>query len=137
MGILHSSMQFSRKNGQKRFQPLEVYARCFYLFVDGGTVSPRAIKELWDRQVEEGYTLPSDHKIRIFRSLMRRTFNLLAAEANAGIRSKPSKFIPVFMLINWSYTKGSVKHQDHIDYLMENLCELVQSEEFADVGGEA
>ena len=123
--------QIFSSSGKSRFQDLEVYARCLYRYLGGSSPFAAPVKEFWSRQLEPDFTLPSDNKIRNFRLLMLRTFNLLIAENNASIRTKRKIYIPLFMLMHWSFKKGTDKHRENVEYLDENLADIVNSEEFA------
>jgi hypothetical protein len=120
------------ERSQKRFQPLQVYARCFYLFCEKDKkYTPALVKNFWDKQMDEHYTLPSKRKFNAFGARMTEVFNLFAA--NKDIRSKSSKFISLFCLMCWSSPQEH--HEERIDYLKENLTEIVKMDGFANING--
>jgi len=126
---------FKSTLAQKRFQPLEKYVRCFYLFCknrDAGTT--KSVTNFWGEQLQPGYTIPAESEFAAFGTRMTEVFSLFAA--NKDIRSKSSKIRSLFRLMCWSCQPQQQKHhQGHIDYLKENLTEIVKMDGFANING--
>ena len=103
--------------------------------MNSGTIpvpKPNKVKKLWDEQLNNDYTIPQD-KMTKFKRNMSYTLQILGSTNNTTIKQKVSKSIPIYMIMQWSATKGLEKQSEHRDYLSENLANICGN--MGNVGG--
>lgn len=121
---------------QKRFHPLEIYVKCFFYFRFGIDVRAEndSIQKMWERQMSADYERPSEHYMHRFATLMRRTLYILCHRKCANVVRKKSKILQIFLLMKWSYPQRALR-DEHLEFILENLGELVTNPEYGIVAG--
>ena len=93
-----------------------------------------SIQKMWERQMSADYERPSEHYMHRFATLMRRTFYILCHRKCANVVRKKSKILQIFLLMKWSYPQRALR-DEHLEFILENLGELVTNPEYGIVAG--
>ena len=121
---------------RRRFNPLEIYAKCFFHFLNGALAKGENdnVQKMWEAQMSASYVRPTASAMKKFSKLMYLTLHALTDSRNATVPHKRTKILQIFLLMNWSYPQTE-NRDEHYEFICENFARLVVSEGYGNVAG--